>query len=108
MAWSSRFRGVSRSPRSSQLYRLISRRQSRQPRQMTSRRRLRRSAVTRMPSATSLLARTTVKPRRRSVSMKLAAEGSAMTRRMLRPAASFWSSSAYSSSVFCCPALRES
>ena len=80
MAWSFSFRGASRPPRSSQQYCSISRRQSPHSRHKTMRPLFSRSAVTRMPSATSFTARTTEKPSRRSVSMKLAADGSTMTR----------------------------
>ncbi|CAN3999592.1 RidA family protein, partial [Dysosmobacter welbionis] len=56
MAWSCSFFGASRRPLSSQQYVSISRRQSAQAPQITIRRRFSRSAVTRMPSATSLSA----------------------------------------------------
>ena len=108
MAWSCSFFGASRRPLSSQQYVSISRRQSAQAPQITIRRRFSRSAVTRMPSATSLSARTTRNPSRRSASMKLAADGSTITLVISLPSASSRRSRTYSASVFCRPSRRES
>ena len=80
MAWSCSFLGASLPDLSSQQYSAISRRQSRQGLHSTIRRYRSRSAVTRIPSATSLSAFITCQPFRRSVSVKLAADGSTITR----------------------------
>ena len=76
--------------------------------QMTSFPALSSSAVVRMPASTSLSAFSTRQPRRRSTSMKLAADGSATIFQMGRPPASCSRASAYSPSVFWARSALES
>ena len=61
-----------------------------------------------MPESTSLSALRTFQPCARRVVMKLAADGSTTTVSTGRPAASSLSASAYSASVICRWARRES